>query len=78
MTLQYQAFMDESQSREVFALAGYIQTAEVWANFARDWELLLPLGTKTKTGKLHFKMSEMAHFGKMAQVENFHAVIEKP
>ena len=77
MALEFQAFMDESQSKEEFVLAGYVQTAETWASFARDWEQILPLGTKAKNGRFHFKMSEMSYYGKMAEVERFSGLIDK-
>jgi hypothetical protein len=60
MALDYQVFIDDSHSREEFVLAGHIATVETWAQFAQDWEELLPMGTRTKTGKYHFKMTEMA------------------
>jgi hypothetical protein len=74
---QYQAFMDESLSSEELVLGGYIQTAEVWASFARDWEQLLPLGIKDKYGNSQFHMTEMKAAGKMREVELFSAVIDK-
>jgi len=77
MVLNSQAFMDESHSGDEFILGGYIQTAEVWALFARDWEGMLPVGTVAKNGKRHFKMSEMAYFGKMNEVKQFYSIIEK-
>lgn len=77
MALEFQAFMDESQSSDEFVLGGYIQTAEVWARFALDWEKLLPYGTIAKNGKRHFHMTEMAYFRKMADVPKFYSVIEK-
>lgn len=77
MALQFQAFMDESQSSEEFVLAGYVATAETWAKFALDWEQLLRFGTIAKNGKRHFKMSEMAYQGKMEDVPKFYAVIDK-
>jgi hypothetical protein len=77
MALNFQAFMDESESSEEFVLGGYIATAETWAQFALDWERLLPFGTHAKNANRHFKMSEMAFYGKMADVQKFYAVIEK-
>jgi hypothetical protein len=77
MALEFQAFMDESQSYDEFVLAGYIQTAKTWADFAKDWEQLLPLGTIAKNSKRHFKMSEMAYFNKMDDAAKFYAVIDR-
>jgi hypothetical protein len=77
MALEFQAFMDESASRDEFVLGGYIQTAETWAKFALDWERLLPFGTVAKNGKRHFHMTEMAYYGKWSDVQKFYAVIDE-
>jgi len=80
MSLKFQAFIDGSSRPPDgdFVLGGYIATAETWAQFSKDWEELLPLGTRAKNGKLHFKMSEMARSdGGMARAQHFHAVIER-
>jgi hypothetical protein len=78
MALDYQAFIDGSYSKDEHVLAGYIATAETWAKFAKDWEELLPLGTRTKNGSYHFKMSEMARSPEgTARSELFYRVIEK-
>jgi hypothetical protein len=73
-----QAFIDESFSDEEFVLAGHIATAESWANFAKEWEQLLPaFGTLNDQGKYHFKMSEMAQSSeRMDRVPAFYKVIE--
>src|ERR1700682_5108739 len=68
MPLNFQGFLDDSTSTEEFILAGHIAPAEAWAAFAKEWELLLPLGTRAKNGKQHFKMSDMSYFGKMEYV----------
>jgi hypothetical protein len=65
MALNFQAFIDDSYSSEDFVIGGYIGTAETWAAFAKDWEVIRPLGTRAKNGRQHFKMSEMAHQGRM-------------
>ena len=77
MASKLQAFIDESASSDELVLAGYIQTAEVWANFASDWEKALPFGTRAKNGKFHFHMTEMNYAGKMADVEKFSSVIDR-
>jgi hypothetical protein len=77
MALNFQAFIDESKSDEEFVLGGYIAPAETWANFAKDWEALLPLGTRAKNGHLHFKMSEMVRSGGIVRVPQFYNVIDK-
>lgn len=70
-----QAFIDDSYTRGgVFVLGGYIAAAETWAHFSKAWEELLPLGTRAKNGKFHFKMSEMARH--MDRVRAFYNVIE--
>lgn len=77
MVLNFQAFIDESFSKEEFVLGGHIATVEAWANFAREWEELLPLGTRAKNGRYHFKMSEMAQSQeRMARVPTFYKLIE--
>jgi Protein of unknown function (DUF3800) len=77
MVLQFQAFMDESVSKEEFVLAGYIAPAEIWAKFSKDWDELLPLAVQTRDGHFHFKMSEMAARGSMDRVRAFYNIIDK-
>ena len=64
MVLQPQAFIDDSYEpgdSGAFVLAGYVSSAEKWANFAREWEAsLVRWGWPNKRGNLHFKMSEAA------------------
>jgi uncharacterized protein DUF3800 len=74
--MQFQAFVDESESREEFILGGYIAPSDVWDKFATDWAQLLPLALQQKDGSFHFKMSEMA-LGSMDRVRAFYAVIDK-
>jgi hypothetical protein len=63
MALNFQAFIDDSRT--------------TGGEFTKEWEPILPLGTKDKNGKYHFKMSEMARAGRMHHVETFYKVIEK-
>jgi hypothetical protein len=76
MAIEFQAFVDESESQEEFVLGGYIAPVEVWAKFAIDWERLLPLALRKKDGSFHFKMSEMA-LGSMERVQAFYGVIDQ-
>jgi len=72
----YQAYIDDSYTAEgVFVLAGYVASAMAWAEFSREWELLLPLTRRGNSGKQRFKMTEMAH--DMEKVPLFYDVIEK-
>src|SRR3981081_2765566 len=58
-----QAFIDESYTENGgFVLAGYIASAGAWAEFASEWESLLPFAMQGKSGKHRFKMSEMAQY----------------
>jgi hypothetical protein len=79
MALNFQAFVDDSwTTRGEFVLGGHVAPAEAWANFAKEWEVLLPTATRAKNGKWHFKMSEMAASPeRMARVPPFYAAIEK-
>lgn len=71
-----QAFIDDSASDVgTFVLAGYIASAERWAEFAGEWEALLPLATMGSNNKRRFKMSEMA--ARMRDVPPFYRLIEK-
>lgn len=72
-----QAYIDDSLNDEsgIYALAGYISTAEKWANFSREWEERLPLAVRQPDGSYRFKMSEMAMFGRMENVSAFHNLI---
>ena len=73
MVLNWQAFMDESFSDEEFVLAGHIASAEAWAQFAEEWEELLP---NSGNGKVPLKMTKlMARDPERAQA--FYRVIEK-
>jgi hypothetical protein len=54
--LEYQAFIDDSRSKDEFVLAGYIAPAATWVEFASEWKSLLPMGVKDKNGAYHFKM----------------------
>jgi Protein of unknown function (DUF3800) len=80
MALNFQAFIDDSRQKvggSEFVLAGHIATADKWVEFTKEWEPLLPLGTKAKNGKYHFKMTEMAFARRIEHVEKFYRVIEK-
>ena len=74
-----QAYMDESYDQGgTFVLAGYISTAERWAEFSKEWEAALPNATKAKNGNYRFKMSEMARTrGGMSNVSIFHDIIQR-
>lgn len=71
-----QAYIDDSYTDGgVHVLAGYMARAEAWAEFSKDWEVLLPLARMGNNGKHRFKMSEMAH--RMEFVPAFYNVIQK-
>lgn len=77
MAVSFQCFIDDSRSKDEFVLAGHIATPEMWAQFSKAWDELLPFGTRAKNGKLHFKMSEMAmNPERMARVPAFYKVLE--
>jgi Protein of unknown function (DUF3800) len=80
MARDFKAFIDGSACPPDgdFVLGGYIARAETWAQFTKDWEELLPLGTRAKNGNFHFKMSEMARTPEgQERARLFYAVIEK-
>jgi hypothetical protein len=80
MALQFQAFIDESESGPggEFILAGHIAPAEQWALLSKEWEQMLPFGTLADDGSYHFKMSEMgASPERMSRVPAFYRLIEK-
>jgi hypothetical protein len=74
-----QAFIDDSTDEGgTFVLAGHIATAEVWAQFVKEWEELLPFGVRADDGSFHFKMTEMATIpSRMERVGAFYRIIEK-
>jgi hypothetical protein len=75
--LVLQAFIDDSSEGDIFALGGYIASAESWAAFSKEWEEILHFGVLNKHGKFHFKMVEMAwHPERMKRVPAFYRVIE--
>ncbi len=75
----FQAFVDESFTQgATYVLGGYIADADAWAHFAKDWDEILPLATRSKSGALRFKMKEMAASpNRMKSVPTFYSVIEK-
>lgn len=77
MVLNFQAFIDESESQDEFVLGGHIATAEKWALLSKEWEELLPFASMDKHGKRRFKMSEMALTEEgMERAQAFHRLIE--
>jgi hypothetical protein len=62
MAMNCQAFIDDSRTKPSgeFVLGGHVAPAEKWVAFSGEWGGLLPLGTRAKNGKFHFKMAEMA------------------
>lgn len=78
MTINLQAFIDDSATAGgEFVLAGHIASAESWAQFSREWEQLLPLATRGKSGKYRFKMKEMVRPPeRFERVQLFYKVIE--
>ncbi len=74
-----QAFVDDSYRPDgFFVLGGYVATSEQWALFARDWEEMLPYGTRASNNQWHFKMSEMAlNQERLQRVPAFLNIIDK-
>ena len=71
-----QAYIDDSRDQgELFVLAGYIASAEQWAEFSKEWEAALPNSTLQKDGTYRFKMSEMAWRGRTDDIGQFHKII---
>jgi hypothetical protein len=56
LLLMLQAYMDESYSYgpDVYAVAGFVSTAERWAAFSNEWQQLLAMTPRIR----RFKMSE--------------------
>lgn len=77
MTLQ--AVIDDSSEPDgVYVLAGYIASAEAWAEFSREWEELLPFAPLSRSGARRFKMAQMAASeDRMAHIPAFYRVIER-
>ncbi len=74
----FQAYIDDSSTEDgVFVIAGYVATAEVWAQFVRDWEEMLPYGIRDKRG-FYFKMSEICiNNERIERVPAFYRVIDR-
>jgi hypothetical protein len=73
---ELQAHFDESYKTDgFFVIAGYIASAQAWANFSQEWEQLLPLTKRGKEGIRRFKMREMK--GQIDDVCAFYRIIEK-
>lgn len=78
MALNFQAFIDESESKEEFILGGHIAPAAAWADFSKEWEDVLSQGTRASNGSYHFKMTEMAqNTERMERVRLFYKIIEE-
>lgn len=78
--MMLQAMIDESQDAKtgIYVLAGYIASSQNWSKLTKEWEELLPLTYKGKSGKYRFKMAEMAqNKERMCHVPAFYWVIEK-
>lgn len=73
------AVIDDSYHSEgTFVLAGYIASPEAWENFTHDWEELLPLAVRGRSGRYRFKMAEMAATPeRFLNVPAFFRVIDK-
>jgi hypothetical protein len=66
----WRAFSDESERKDkdsdVFVIQGCISTADRWANFAREWEELLPPFGRSDSHGYYFHMTEMADLQQVA------------
>jgi hypothetical protein len=72
-----QAYIDDSYTQGgVFVLAGYIATAEAWAEFSKEWDELLPLAKLGPNDRRRFKMQEMIAPAWIQNVPAFYRVIE--
>ncbi|MEQ1407576.1 DUF3800 domain-containing protein [Neorhizobium sp. Rsf11] len=71
-----QAYIDDSGDDDVFALAGFISSAEAWAKFSKEWENALGWGVLGNSGSKRFKMAEMAYLDeRMERVPAFFNII---
>jgi hypothetical protein len=78
--LVLQAFIDDSRGDNgLFVLAGHIATAESWAQFANEWEEILPYSKLVDSnGVRYFKMAELARMSDgIERSQAFFRVIEK-
>ena len=71
-----EGYLDESyKDHGFYVIGGYIATADEWAKFSQEWELLLPLTFRNKlTGRHRFKFREMNR--RLKDVQPFYRVIE--
>lgn len=81
LLVNLQAVIDDSHDDPdgAYVLAGYIASAEAWAQFSEEWSELLPrFGVLAPSGNYRFKMSEMAATEeRRSRVPAFYRVIEK-
>jgi hypothetical protein len=79
LLMNLQAVIDDSSDpAEAYVLAGYVASAEAWAEFSREWEELLPLVPLSRSGVRRFKMAQMAASkDRMAHIPAFYRVIER-
>jgi hypothetical protein len=78
--MSLQAFIDDSYNPNgAFVLAGHIASDSAWAQFAKQWNALLPsAGTLASNGRYHFKMAEMAAYThRLERVPAFYWIIEE-
>jgi hypothetical protein len=74
----WQAFIDESERNDnqsdYFVIGGCISTSDRWANFAKEWNELLPRFGRVDSKGRYFHMTEMPS---MHDVAAFYRVMER-
>lgn len=73
----WQAYIDDSlDDTGIYALAGYMASADDWDRFSAEWRSMLKSGSLNDRNEYQFKMSEMALSPeRMSRVSGFHNVI---
>jgi hypothetical protein len=72
-----QVCLDESGKGDpdVFVIAGYVSTTELWAKFSDEWQELLDHDSKYYRKLEYFKMAEMSSVGDRERCQWFYNVI---
>ena len=73
----FRAYIDESCKDGLFAMAGYLASADSWSAFSSEWEQFLGLGPPYFRRIVEVKMSEMTSPLGLEQCELFYRLIEK-
>ena len=75
--MDYRAYLDETEKDGIFALAGYVASAEKWDAFSAEWSRSLRrYGVLEPNNTYQFHMTEMSRPERKVRIEHFYRIIE--